>query len=237
MDVLVTGAAGRIGTAFCAASEGGPLRLRRADLHDRSPASPFPFVPLDVTDAAACRAACAGVEAVLHLAADPSPDADFRGSVLPVNIAGTYNMVEAGAAAGVRRFVFASSAQAVEGYPTDRQVRETDPPRPANDYGVGKAFGEALCASFAQRSDTSFVALRIAFYAEQVPPATGSFRNRTAWLSPRDAAQLLTAALTATVTGFVVAHGVSDNAAKRLSLERTRRDLGYQPVDDAFAPT
>lgn len=236
MRVLVTGASGRIGTAFVAGCQGGDLELLRADLADHDPGSAAPFRQLDVADAGACLDACHGVEAVLHLAADPRPDADFATAVLPVNIAGTYNMAVAAVAAGVPRFVFASSAQAVEGYPVDRQVRESDAPWPANDYGVGKAFGEALCASLAVRSSTSFVAVRIGNYRSEAPgPAAPSLRDRAAWLSPRDATQLLRLALVRPVSGYVVAHGVSDNAVKRLALDATTATLGYRPRDDAFA--
>jgi uronate dehydrogenase len=234
VDVLVTGASGRIGRTF-AGSAPSDLRLVRADLRDEDPDHPHPFLELDVTRPTACRAACRGVDAVVHLAADPSPSADFRSSVLPLNIVGTYNMVEAALEAGVPRFVFASSIQAVEGYPPDYQAREGDPPRPRNDYGVGKAFGEALCAAAAGRGSTTFVAVRIGAYAEERPGPTANLRQRMAWVSPRDTVQVLTLAATAPVDGYVVAHGVSDNAVKRLAVDATRRSLGYRPRDDAFA--
>lgn len=235
MRVLVTGACGRIGRAFAAASQGTDLELVRADLVDRDPTSTFPFTPLDVTDDGECREACQNVDAVLHLAADPSPDADFHSSVLPTNIVGTYNIATAAVAAGVDRFVFASSAQVVEGYPDDRQVRESDAPRPANDYGVSKAFGEALCASLATGSRTSFVAIRIGNYAEEQPSPDSSLRDRAAWLSSRDATLLLTLTLERPTSGFVVAHGVSNNRVKRLAVDATRAVFGYEPSDDAFS--
>ncbi len=235
MRILVTGASGRIGTAFVADCRRDDLELIRADLSDNDRRSALAFRQLDVTDSTACREACDDVDAVLHLAADPSPDADFASSVLPVNIGGTYNMVAAAVAAGVRRFVFASSAQAVEGYPAGRQIRETDAPCPANDYGAGKAFGEALCASFAGRSSTSFVAVRIGNYGPEMPdPASSSLRDRAAWLSQRDAVQLLRLALVGSTSGYLVAHGVSDNAVKRLAIDATTQALGYRPEDDAF---
>lgn len=233
MKVLVTGASGWIGTAFVASCVGGPLDVVRGDIRPVAHA-PFPFTSLDVTDATACRQACQGMDAVLHLAADPAPTSPFLERVLPLNIVGTFNMVEAAIHAGVGRFVFASSAQAVEGYPLDHQVRETDAPRPANDYGVGKAFGEALCASRAG-GPTSFVALRIAYYHPEPPPMTEPLRQRMAWLSARDANHLLERSLVAPVTGYAVGHGISDNASKRLSLAQTRDVLGYTPQDDAFA--
>lgn len=238
MHLLVTGASGRIGRAFVGAVEPA-YTVIRADLHDAAPddrAGPSsPFLCLDVRDPVACRAACEGVDTVLHLAADPSPEADFATSVLPVNIAGTHAMITAAVGAGVARFVFASSAQAVAGYPLDHQVRELDAPRPANDYGVGKAFGEALCASAVGRGTTTFVSVRIGHYAVTAPDPERSLRDRMAWLSERDAMQLLGLALSVPIAGHEVVHGISDNRAKQLSIDRTRALLGYAPVDDAFA--
>lgn len=235
MRVLVTGASGRIGSAFSASCEGRDLQLVRADLEDRQPTSTFPFQRLDITDEDACRQACQGVDAVLHLAADPDPDADFRASVLPVNLVGTYNVATAAVDAGVRRFVFASSAQAVAGYPTRREILETDAPWPANDYGVAKAFGEALCASLAVTSSTDFVSVRIGNYLPSPPGPEASWRDRAAWLSPRDANQLLYLAATGATTGHLVVHGTSNNTSRKLSLQATSDALGYAPVDDAWA--
>lgn len=234
--VLVTGASGRIGSAFAASCEGSGLALVRADLQDGAPGSSFPFRRLDITDEHACQRACDDVDAVLHLAADPDPASDFRSSILPVNLVGTYNVATAAAAsAGVRRFVFASSAHAVAGHPTDRPILETDAPCPANDYGVAKAFGEALCASLAVTSSTAFVSVRIGNYTSTAPGSGSSWRDRASWLSPRDANQLLRLALTRETTGHLVAHGTSDNASKQLSLVATSAALGYAPVDDAWA--
>jgi len=63
------------------------------------------------------------MDSVVHLASDPSPSASFKDSVLPVGIEGTYNVFEAACRQGCKRIVFASSAQATEGYPLDTQVR------------------------------------------------------------------------------------------------------------------
>ncbi len=235
MHLLVTGSSGRIGRAFVGAVDPQQHTVVRADLVEVADPS-WPFLYLDVSDRAACRDACVAVDAVLHLAADPSPEADFETSVLPVNIVGTHAMVAGAVDAGVNRFVFASSAQAVAGYPLDHQVREADAPRPANDYGVGKAFGEALCASAARRAVTTFVSVRIGNYAAAAPGPERSLRDRMAWLSERDAVQLFMLALIAPIVGHEVVHGISDNRVKQLSIDRTRALLGYAPADDAFAP-
>lgn len=232
--VLVTGAAGRIGTAFVAAQQ-GRYDLRLGDLDSGALARMGgEAVPLDVTDLAACMRACAGVHTVLHLAADPLPDADFHTSLLPTNIIGSYNMFLAARAQGCRRVVFASSAQAVEGYPPDVQVHEDMAPRPANMYGVSKAFGEALASFFAGDGALVTVAVRIANVAAFRAGERHSARDVAAFISERDVVQLLARCIDADLRGFTVVHGVSDNRYKRLSIDNTRSVLDYRPRDDAF---
>lgn len=234
MRVVVTGACGRIGTALCAAiAPGGELELVRADLEDRTPGSPWPFLTLDVTDREACRQAVAAADAMVHLAADPDPEADLRASVLPLNVLGTSNVFEAAVAADLARVVFASSGQVVMARP-ERRVLETAAPQPVNAYGAGKAFGEALCSVFASRSDTTFVAVRIGAFADS--PTDVAPDHRRAWLSPRDAAHLLVRCLLAPLEQrYLVVNGTSANTDGRLSLDRTRELLGYTPRDDAAA--
>ncbi len=159
--ILVTGAAGRIGTAFWTA-QADRLDLRLADIDVRKFPKPAQSFSLDVRDQSSCLEACEGIDTVIHLAADPSPDANFMTSLLPVNIVGTYNMLFAAKAQGCRRFIFASSAQAIEGYPKDVQVHEHMSPRPGNLYGVSKAFGEALASMYANDGQMTTIAVRIA---------------------------------------------------------------------------
>jgi uronate dehydrogenase len=224
--VLVTGASGRIGAAFVASEDAADLDVVATDLEPRHPG----VTELDVRDAGACQRAVAGVDAVLHLAADPHPFADLLAAVLPLNVVGTYHVLAAAEAAGVSRFVWASSIWAVAGYPGDHLVLESDAPRPGSHYGVGKAACEALCAAHATWSATTSVSVRIGAFGDR--PASGAAaREQRAWLSRRDANQLLRLALTAPIDGHEVVHGVSDNTRPLLSLERTRTLLGYTPRD------
>jgi nucleoside-diphosphate-sugar epimerase len=231
MRVLVTGAGGRIGARFITSRDAADLDIVATDVRGEGRAVGH----LDVTDRNACRDAVAGVDAVLHLAADPSPAADFERTVLPLNVLATHHLATAAVDAGVGRFVYASSIQAVAGYPLDHQPRESDAPRPRTDYGVGKAAGEALCASLAVTSTTTFVSVRLGHYGVDRPSPAASLRDRMAWLSSRDANQLLGLALRVPLDGHLVVHGVSDNHPKQLSIDATRRALGYAPMDDAFA--
>lgn len=121
--ILITGAGGRVATAF-RQSVGNRYQLRLAEkelglLTDLQPGDEV--ISFDIADIAACREACANIDTVLHLAADPSPDADFCHSLMDNNILGTFNIFRAAKDAGCKRVVFASSAQAVEGYALDSQ--------------------------------------------------------------------------------------------------------------------
>ena len=231
--ILITGAAGRIGTAFWKAqSDHQDLRLADIDIHS------FPGTAhvssLDVRDLSSCLQVCEGIETVIHLAADPDPDADFMTSLLPLNIVGTYNMFSAAKAQGCKRFILASSAQAVEGYPKDHQIHEHMAPRPANFYGVSKAFGEAIASLYANDGQMTTLAVRIANVAEFHPGESHSYRDIAAFISLRDVVALLERCIDADLTGFHVIHGVSDNRYKRLSIDKTREVLGYDPRDDGF---
>jgi len=56
-----------------------------------------------------------------------------------------------------------------------------------------------------------------------------------AWLSARDAAELVRAAVEAEGLTFIVANGISANRYRRADLRDTMQLLGYQPVDDAWS--
>ena len=47
-----------------------------------------------ISHAAQCSMACEQIDTVVHLAADPSPEADFHDSLLENNFQGTYNVLE-----------------------------------------------------------------------------------------------------------------------------------------------
>lgn len=174
--ILLTGAAGSIGTAFRLA-HGQDYRFRLADLEtgalSDTPGNGHEVIRLDVSDPAACHAACAGIETVVHLAADPRPDAPWE-SLLANNIQGVVNICEAAVAAGCQRVVFASSAHAVGAYPPELRLADDAPPRPGNLYGASKVFGEGVLSAYATRG-LSGIAIRIGAY-----DAPGSMRTRTA---------------------------------------------------------
>jgi nucleoside-diphosphate-sugar epimerase len=227
--VVVTGAAGRIGRSV------GAVLGRRWELVPTDVRADDGVALCDITDLEACRDAFAGADSVVHLAAVPDPDAGWD-RLLPANVVGAYTVARAAVDCGVRRLVLASSLQAVSGVPAEVQVRGDDQARPANLYGATKAWAEALGSWVAASSDTSVVALRLGYFAAERPVAGEvTTLERAAWLSARDAAELVRAAVEAEGIDFLVADGVSVNRHARADVGRTVRELGYRPVDDAWA--
>ena len=235
--ILVTGGCGKIGSYFVrSASEKYAIRVvdkvawdpkRLGSLSGESLVS-------DLQNLDACRQACEGMDMVIHLAADPSPEADFEDSLLGNNIIAAYNMFRAAREAGCRRFIFASSVHAVAAYPPDVQVKVNMGVRPKNLYGVSKCFGEALAAYFAFNARLPSIVLRIGAYLFPGESRHLSPSEQDAYISPDDFNQLLIKCLETPHITFAIAHAISDNRFKRLDLTETREVLGYQPQADAF---
>ena len=226
--VVITGAAGAIGSSI------RPHLEQRWDLVATDRVAGDGIAALDVTDIDACRHAFDGADAVVHLAAVPDPTASWE-ELEPANVLGAYCVASA-AAGQVPRLVLSSSLQAVSGYPSDRQVRSTDAPLPANLYGATKAWAEALGGWVAMTSTTAAIALRIGFFAATPPSgAEATARNLAAWLSVRDCAELVRAAVEGPVDEpFTVVNGVSANRYRKAEWGLVEQRLGFQPKDDAW---
>jgi NAD(P)-dependent dehydrogenase (short-subunit alcohol dehydrogenase family) len=234
MHVLITGAAGNIGS-YVASHARSDLTLRLLD----QPGSEWgdlrahgEVVEADITDLEAMKQACAGIDVVLHLAGNPNPSATWA-ELLPTNIVGTYTTFTAAKAAGCRRIVFASSIHAVSGGPPDVQVKTSEPVNPGDLYGVSKCFGEALGRYMAEQEGIAVIAVRIGAFQPieraDEPEATVLLDS---FVSFRDLDQLLNLALRAEDVRFAIVHGLSDDRFKRLDISDTRALLGYDPQDD-----
>jgi NAD(P)-dependent dehydrogenase (short-subunit alcohol dehydrogenase family) len=233
--VLITGAAGNIGSSFARhAHDIYRLRLMIEHAEQATPelAACGEIVVGDLGDATSLMAHCEGIDTVVHLAADPDPSATWS-RLLETNIVGSYHMYMAARAAGCRRLVFASSIHAVSGYAPDMQIRSTDPVNPGDLYGVSKCFGEALGRYMAEQQGLSVIVVRIGACASRE-----AVRNDTSigaldvWISRRDLHQLFQRCIDDERLGFALFHGVSNNRFKRLDISDARQVLGYAPVDD-----
>lgn len=236
-NVLVTGGCGKIGAYFARfASSRYSIRVvdRVAWDPNRLGALQGESLVYDLQDLEGCRKACASMDIVVHLAADPDPEADFLDSLLANNILATYNMFRAAKEAGCRRFIYASSVHAVACHPADVQIKESMPVRPTSMYGVSKCFGEALAAHYALNEGLPSLALRIGAYLFPTELDRLASNEIDAYLHPDDFNHLLVQCLETPDITFSIVHAISDNRFKRLDLTETRRDLGYRPQADGF---
>ncbi|HYQ65798.1 NAD(P)-dependent oxidoreductase [Actinophytocola sp.] len=223
--VLITGAAGGVGTLLRPRLARPGRVLRLLDVAPVLPGDGAEVVTASVTDPEAMAAACADVDVVIHLGGHSreAPWAD----ILTVNIDGTYRVLEAARHAGVRLVIFASSNHAVGFHPAG-QAPDDLYPRPDTYYGVSKVAGEALGSLYHDRYGLNVLCVRIGTCIER--PVTE--RHLGTWLSPDDCARLFEAAIAFPGTGFRIVWGISANTRAQFSLA-AGRELGYEPRDDA----
>ncbi len=143
-NVLVTGGSGYFGSVLVdrALSRGDTVRV--LDLNPPEPRqTPVDTVIADVRDRDAVRAACEGIDVVLHNVAQV-PLAKDRELFESVNVGGTATLLAACRDAGVAKVVHTSSS-AIFGIPEHNPVTEQTPGRPLEAYGRAKMAAEALC--------------------------------------------------------------------------------------------
>jgi nucleoside-diphosphate-sugar epimerase len=184
------------------------------------------------------------LEAIVHLAGNPKVDASWE-SVLKSNIIGTRNVFEAAREFGVPKVVYASSNHVTGAYhgfepslykytePGPPVISPEDPIRPDSDYGLSKAFGEAVARYYFDRWGVRAICLRIGAVLKDDDPTKQS-QNRRIWLSHRDMVQLVEKSLSADVT-FGIYYGISNNKDAFWDISNARADLGYEPLDDGAA--
>lgn len=152
MNVLLTGDRGRLGVAARAL-----LAEAGHDVHG------FDVDHGDIRDAAAVRAALAGMDAVVHLAGLADDRAGTPEDVLTVNLLGTWNVLAGARAEGVGRVVYASSGKALgmlEREPDYLPVDDAHRGLPARPYGLSKWLAEEMCEVFTASTGISTICLR-----------------------------------------------------------------------------
>ena len=114
----------------------------------------------DVRDVDILDAAMKDIDGVFHLAAMWLLHCkDYPRTAFEVNIAGTFNILEACVKNKVQRLVYSSSAS-VYGDAQEIPMTETHPFNNKNFYGATKIAGEAMCRSFYDRYNLQYVGLR-----------------------------------------------------------------------------
>lgn len=187
MTVLVTGASGFVGSALCARllRDGGSVRAAVRSLNSQ-PGGAEAFAIRSVSSETDWTPALRNVEQVVHLAArvhlmnDKSSDplAEFR----RVNVEGTAALARQAAVAGVRRFVYLSSAK-VNGEFTEagHPFTADDAPAPEDSYGVSKYEAEQLLRQFAAETGMEVVIIRPPLVYG--PGVKANFESMMRWLA------------------------------------------------------
>lgn len=165
MKILITGGAGFIGSHL-AASFRGRASVRVLDNfrtgHARNLAGlDVELIEGSILDRPLVARAVEGVDYVFHLAALVSvPESVERPrDCVAINVTGLLNVLEAAAAARVRKLCFASSAAVYGDNPTVPK-REDMCPEPRSPYAVTKLDGEFYCRQFSDAGRLETVALR-----------------------------------------------------------------------------
>jgi len=231
--VLVTGSAGGIGQMFINWAKD------RYDFagFDRRPTPGIPDAAVgDLTDLDALVRAARGCDAILHLAARANSHRDYAGVIVPNNLVGGRNALEAAVRAGVKHVVLASTVQTEFGWPEGTKVSVDMPARPTNNYAASKVFAEHLGFLYSRDRGLSVVCVR--FGGVMTPDRgqwlqwrTGEFDPIT--LTSRDACEIIRRAVDAAKIPYAVVPAYSLNAVKIKDLEPLRRVLGYFPQEDA----
>ena len=226
-SILVTGAAGGIGTRLRTLLNGVYPRVRWSDI--RTPADLAPgedFVQADLADYAAVEKLTRGIDGIVHLGGY-SIEGPWE-TILSANIIGCRNVFEAAYRNNVKRVVFASSNHAVGFYPRSKKIGVDLTVRPDSRYGVSKAFGEALGALYADKHGLRVTCLRIGNFGD----APVDKRRLSIWLKPEDLVQLIRIGLEHPDIKFEIFYGASDNEAAWWDNSNARK-FGYKPSGKA----
>jgi UDP-glucose 4-epimerase len=243
--VVVTGGAGRLGT-YVVDRLAGKCELSVVDV------KPLPStgggktrqINASITDYAAMRAAFAGQEAVIHLAAIPNPRTAPADVTFNTNVQGAWAVLQAAEDAGVKRIVVASS-DSVFGLsynppdwpPKYLPVDEEHPVRPTEFYSLSKQVTEVISQSYAHRRKLEVQVIRpvhIVFPPEypELESRGSDIQNYHFWayVSPEDVAQGFELALRSAYKGYeLFVISAADGLNPRPTLEMARERWGKLP--------
>jgi uronate dehydrogenase len=233
--VLVTGASGALGHTVTTG-----LRERGYSVRgfDREPGRHGGEHHIgNLLDVDSLRAAASGMDAVIHLAGVADRQR-FEAQIVPHNIIGTHNLLEAARTAGAKRVVYASSCRVVGSLDWDGPRIGLDAGFvPGDHYGVSKATGELMVEMYARRFGISTVCARLGWFPRNVEEAqllpTLSFGPRI-YLSHDDALRFFVRSVEVEsltqATVFVVSKNSGDPA---FDPEPARKLFGFE-AEDSF---
>ena len=217
-----------------------------------SPEAPIPFLRADVTDFGQALEALSGgdtlpgIEAVVHLAAIPSPAHATANQTFATNADSTHAVFAAAQRLGLRRVVWASSETTLGlpfDTPPDYAPVNEEHLRPETSYALSKVVGEELARTFSRWSGIPIIGLRFsnvmvradyeAFASFQDDPHLRKW-NLWGYVDESHVAQSVRCALAADISGadsFVIA--AADTVMKRPSRELMAEVYPDVPLADS----
>ncbi len=248
--VLVTGSDGKIGRVTVA-------ELREHGYHvtpaDKFPTQNWRTQIVDFEDLGQVIGVMHGHDAVIHLAAIPTPTVHTAEVVFRNNVMSTFNVLEAATILGIRNVVIASSVSAL-GYaykhrpfdPVEIPINEDHPLLSQDTYGLSKMVGEELAEGFVRRiPDMSVASMRFTLVADapitemivkrreenEKVDSSGAFWT---YVDVRDAASSCRLAMEYTIPGHEAFYITAPNIYRKEPVEEllARQFSGDFPVAD-----
>jgi nucleoside-diphosphate-sugar epimerase len=170
--ILVTGSSGNIGRVAVEALRAAGYVVTCTDVKSIGQES---FIRADLDHLGQVIELMAGQDAVLHLAAIPSPAGQIPDVVFRNNVMSTFHVLEAALLMGVNKVVIASSLSAL-GFayrfnhfnPLYIPIDEDHPLLPQDAYGLSKQVGEVIAEAFVRRNPAfSITSMRFTLVASQ----------------------------------------------------------------------
>lgn len=232
--ILVTGSAGRLGRAAVRELKAHGHFVRGFDLC----ASPRvdESIVATLTDFDAIQHAASGVDALVHLAATPDDD-DFLTRIVPNNIIGVHNVLEAARLARVKRVVLASSGQVVwwQRFTGPIPITVDVQPTPRGWYAAAKLFAEGAGRAYVEAHGMSVMAVRLGWCPRDkahVAELGGTTWGPDVYLSPGDAGRFFACAVeTDAPFTFAVVYVCSKPLNTLVYDPEPARRFGYEACD------
>jgi uronate dehydrogenase len=241
--VLITGAGGAIGRLACRVLTEAGHSVRG---YDRVPGPEgIEHVFGGLQETWRLNEAAQGCDTLIHLAGTPD-SSDFASDLVPNNVTGTWNALEAARLTGMRRVVLASTQRVVASKSRDEHITLADGYAAGDGYALTKVFVEEMGRHFHQRHQMSIVCGRFAWFTRNAKECARhrEHRERDAhsadcwYLSHDDCGRFLLAAITAPDVGFAPVFVVSHNNGRNwLDSTGSGAVIGWKPIDSWPAGT
>lgn len=234
--VLVTGSAGVIGQAAAIELKNNGHFVRGLDVNPTENVDES--ITGDIADTQTVFDACAGMTAVVHMAAFPN-NADFLDVLLRPNVIGLYNILEASKTHEIKRLVMASSAQVIQRLDrrkTEGMIRPEDGVAPGNHYALTKVWMEEAGRMYAREYGMSILAIRIGWTPRkprEIGRIDASDHAKSIYLSRHDGGVFFRHCVEAELDGFHVLYAASRSpvAFQEFDPEPAKTLIGYEPRD------